>query len=239
MQSGATEAIGLISVIIPTFDREARMLGAALESVLAQDVGSLEVIVVDDGSAIPADRLLESHGYPVRFHHKPNGGMGSARNTGVALSRGHLLAFLDSDDLWEPDKLTRQLDAFQSDPGLEAVFGRAEQFYDSEVDDAFRLRHPIKERVVDAWLSSAMLIRRASFERIGAFDEDRSTATDTDWLLRAREAGLRAAMLPHIVYRRRIHTTNINITEPAGENRGRLVALKRSLDRRRASGNQA
>jgi glycosyltransferase involved in cell wall biosynthesis len=222
----------LVSVVIPTFNREPRMLGAAVESVLAQDVPALEVIVVDDGSAVSAAQVVEKYGEPVRFHEKQNGGIASARNAGVALCRGDLLAFLDSDDLWEPDKLPRQIEALRS-AGLEAVFGQAEQFYDAEVDDAFKRRHPIKDRIVDAWLCSAMLIRREAFDRVGVFDEDRSTSPDIDWLLRAREAGLRVAMVPHVVYRRRIHTTNHNVTESVEENRGRLLALKRSLDRRR------
>jgi glycosyltransferase involved in cell wall biosynthesis len=229
----------LISVVITTFNREPRMLGAAIESVLAQDAPSLEVIVVDDGSATSAAQVVETYGEPVRLHEKENGGIASARNAGVALSRGDLFAFLDSDDLWEPDKLARQVAALRSDPGLEAVFGQAEQFYDAEVDDAFKRRHPIKERILDAWLSSAMLIRREAFDRIGIFEEDRSISPEVDWFLRAKEAGLRVAMLPHVVYRRRIHTTNHNVIDSSEGNRARLLALKRSLDRRRADESRA
>jgi glycosyltransferase involved in cell wall biosynthesis len=210
------------------------MLGAAIESVLAQDVPSLEVIVIDDGSATSAAQFVESYGEAVRFQEKENGGIASARNAGLALCNGDLLAFLDSDDLWQPDKLARQVEALRSDPGLEAVFGRAEQFYDTEVDDAFKRRHPIKRRIVDAWLSSAMLIPREAFDRIGIFAEDRSVSPDVDWFLRATEAGLRVAMLPQVVYRRRIHTTNHNVTNSSAGTRARLHALKRSLDRRRA-----
>jgi glycosyltransferase involved in cell wall biosynthesis len=228
----------LVSVVIPTFNREPRMLGGAIESVLAQDVPSLEVIVVDDGSETSAGWVVERYGHPVRLHEQQNGGIGSARNAGTALSRGELLAFLDSDDLWEPDKLGRQVEALGSDSELEAVFGQAEQFYDAEVDDAFKLRHPIKNHIIDAWLSSAMLIRREAFDRIGIFDESGSISPDVDWFLRAKEAGLRMAMLPHIVYRRRLHTTNWNVTEPGAHSK-RLLALKRSLDRRRAEDSKA
>jgi glycosyltransferase involved in cell wall biosynthesis len=225
----------LISVVIPTFNRESRMLSAAVESVLAQDVPSLDVIVVDDGSETSAAQVVEGYGDPVRFHEKQNGGIGSARNAGIVLSRGDLLAFLDSDDIWEPDKLARQVEALRSDSELEAVFGQAEQFYDTEVDDAFKHRHPIKNLILDAWLSSAMLIRREAFDRVGLFAEDRSVSPDVDWFLRANEAGLRVAMLPHVVYRRRIHTTNWNVTESGGAHSRRLLALKLSLDRRRAA----
>jgi len=226
---------GLISVIVPTYDRDERMLLAAVESVLEQGVGPIDVIVVDDGSAAPAAPMLERFGDAVRTHRQRNGGIGSARNAGVAVSRGDLLAFLDSDDLWDPDKLARQREALVGDPGLEAVFGRAEQFYDDEVDERFKRRHPIKDPIVDAWLSSAMLIRREAFDRVGGFTEDRSFSPDLDWFLRAKEAGLHVGTLPHIVYRRRIHAANINVTDPAVENRARLLALKHSLDRRRAT----
>jgi glycosyltransferase involved in cell wall biosynthesis len=240
-QDNPTMQPNLISVIIPTYDRDERMLGAALESVVGQSVAPFEVIVVDDGSATSVAPIVERFGDAVRTHHQQNGGIGSARNAGVAVSRGDMLAFLDSDDLWEPEKLARQWEALVSDPGLEAVFGRAEQFYDVDVDEdeAFKRRHPIKDPVLDAWLSSAMLIRRESFDRVGPFDEDRFASPDVDWYLRAREADLRVAMLPQVVYRRRIHATNINVTGPTVENRARLVAIKRSLDRRRASEGQS
>ena len=227
---------GTISVIITTYDRDERMLVAAVESALSQEIEPLEVIVVDDGSAAPVMPTLAHFGCVVRVHRQPNRGIGSARNAGVAISRGDVLAFLDSDDLWEPNKLALQCQALATDLGLEAVFGRVEQFYDDAVDDAFERRHPIKDRVVDAWLSSAMLIRKRAFSRVGAFSEDRSSSPDIDWYMRARDAGLRVAMLPQIVYRRRLHATNLNVTDGVVENRARLVALKRSLDRRRAAG---
>ena len=223
----------LISVVIPTFDRPTEMLRQAIDSVLAQDVAPLEVIVVDDGSAIPAAPALAHYGDQVRHHRQDNAGTGAARNAGVRESRGELISFLDSDDYWMPDKLRGQLAMLERDPELEAVFGRAEQFHDATLDDEARRRHPIKDRVVDAWLTTAMLIRREALDRVGPFVEDERSGVDIDWILRAREAELRMEMLPEIVFRRRIHTTNISITEPGGANHGRLVALKRSLDRRR------
>jgi glycosyltransferase involved in cell wall biosynthesis len=225
----------LISVVIPTFDREPRMLAGAIDSVLAQKAGPLEVIVIDDGSSTPSAAVAEAYGPPVRYRYRPHGGCGSARNAGVALSSGSLLAFLDSDDLWEPDKLGRQLEMLESDPDLEAVFGLAEQFHDPELDEAFRERHPIKDTVIESWLSSAMLIHRESFDRIGAFSETQVGGVDIDWFLRARESDLRCTMLPQVVYRRRVHTTNLSVVDRAAATTGRLTALKRSLDRRRAA----
>ena len=225
----------LVSVVIPTWNRSERLLGAAIESVLAQTVPELELVVVDDGSDVAASPFVDTYGDPVRCHRQDNRGLGAARNAGVHEVTGEFLAFLDSDDVWAPDKLSSQLAALDADPDLEAVFGRAEQFYDEEVDDEYRRRHPIKDPLVDAYLSSAMLIRRTSFDRIGPYDEEHRNGADIDWFLRARENHLRTLMLPATVYHRRLHESNISITESTA-NQNRLLALKRSLDRRRASG---
>lgn len=224
-----------ISVVIPTYNRSERLLTEAIDSVLEQDPGPDEVIVVDDGSDPPSSWVADRFGDGVDYLHRPNGGIGAARNTGVARASGELLAFLDSDDVWEAHKLRLQLDVLAADPEVDAVFGRVEQFYDAEVDAAFRQRHPIKTEVIDAWLSSAMLIRRTAFDRVGPFTETLPTGVDMDWFLRARDLGLRMEMLADVVYRRRFHETNISITQPSGGNRGRLLALKQSLDRRRAA----
>ena len=87
---------------------------------------------------------------------------------------------------------------------------------------------------MDAYLSSAMLIRRVAFDRVGAFTETQQNGVDIDWFLRSREAELRTLMLPEIVFRRRLHTSNTSLTNP-NANRDRLLSLKRGLDRRRAA----
>jgi glycosyltransferase involved in cell wall biosynthesis len=228
-----TPTSNTVSVIIPSFNR-ADLVGEAIETVLIQQVPSLELIVIDDGSTDSTAEVVSSYGTDVHYHYQPNGGIAQARNAGVAASSGALLAFLDSDDLWTSTKLVTQLAVMEADEQLEAVFGHVEQFYAPEMDADFRLRHPIKRRVCPAFLSSAMLIRRAAFDRVGGFNSMLDRGLDIDWYLRARELDLRTHMLPDIVYRRRIHATNGGLTEAKEANRSRVLALKRSLDRRRA-----
>jgi glycosyltransferase involved in cell wall biosynthesis len=223
----------IVSVVIPAFNRE-RLVGEAIDSVLAQD-SPLELIVVDDGSTDGTAAVVQAYGDALRYHYQENRGISGARNAGVALANGAFLAFLDSDDVWTANKLPRQLAALEADPSLEAVFGHAEQFYDTSVDDAFRSRHPIKVQNVPATLSTAMLIRRESFDRVGPFDATVDFGVDVDWYLRAREVGLRTEILPDVVYRRRLHADNVGRTNGAEANLARLRALRRSLDRRRAA----
>ncbi len=96
-----------VSVIIPTYNRRA-MVREAVASVLAQREANFELIVVDDGSSDGTSGIL-AHIDDVILERIEHGGPAAARNRGVELARAPLIAFLDSDDLWAPDKLHRQL----------------------------------------------------------------------------------------------------------------------------------
>jgi len=111
-----------VSVIIPTFNRWP-MLAKAAASVMAQRMVDFELIIVDDGStdetAARLPGLAEALGAarrPIRILRTDNYGPAAARNRGVAAASAPLIAFLDSDDLWQPDKLQRQLDHMRQQP---------------------------------------------------------------------------------------------------------------------------
>ncbi len=101
-----------ISVVIPSYNCAA-YLPEALDSVLTQTRRPLEVIVVDDGSTDRTDRVVERYRDAVRYVGQRNAGEAAARNTGFELARGKWVAFLDADDVWKPEKLERQLEAFE------------------------------------------------------------------------------------------------------------------------------
>jgi len=106
----------LVSVIIPTFNREAE-LQRAIDSVIAQDYPELEIIVVDDASTRPTNLDLSRWARDLlRWIELPvNGGGATARNVGIEVARGELVAFLDSDDVWTSDKLIRQVRSYLAD----------------------------------------------------------------------------------------------------------------------------
>jgi len=95
-----------ISAVIPSYNR-ATTLARALDSVLAQALAPLEIIVVDDGSTDDTRSIVESYGQCVRYVHQANAGVASARNSGALAARGDWIAFLDSDDFWRPAHLAR------------------------------------------------------------------------------------------------------------------------------------
>lgn len=112
---------GLVSVIIPVYNR-ADLLRRALESVIAQTWPAVEVIVVDDGSAEDIGSATSAFGPKVRLVRQANAGVTAARNRGLGEARGEYIAFLDSDDSWDTDKLATQLAVFAARPELVLVW---------------------------------------------------------------------------------------------------------------------
>jgi len=179
----------LVSIVIPAYNR-AWCLAEAVDSVLAQDFRDFELIVVDDGSADDTPQLLERYGDAIRVLRRENRGVSAARNAGIAAARGGLIAFLDSDDLWLPGKLSRQVAFFTSHP--EALICQTEEVW---VRNGRRVnpgkRHlkrggMIFEPSLELCLvsPSAVMVRRELFERAGLFDESLPACEDYDLWLR-------------------------------------------------------
>jgi glycosyltransferase involved in cell wall biosynthesis len=129
-----------VSVVIPTYDRAAKVQGA-IESVLAQTFTDLEVIVVDDGSSDGTGQILTNvFGDRIRYFAQPNQGVSVARNRGVAEARSEWIAFLDSDDVWEKDKLEFQFKALeQFGPKCRACYTDTQLFNHPETRTLFQL----------------------------------------------------------------------------------------------------
>ncbi|HEX2191138.1 MAG TPA: glycosyltransferase family 2 protein [Longimicrobiaceae bacterium] len=104
-----------VTVVVPTYNR-AGWLPATVASVLQQTRPPDEVLVVDDGSSDDTEAVCRAFPAPVRYLRQTNAGVSAARNRGVREARGEWVAFLDSDDLWEPEKLEVQLAAHRAAP---------------------------------------------------------------------------------------------------------------------------
>ena len=117
-----------VSVIVPTFNRAA-MLREAVESVLAQGEDDLEVLIIDDGSTDSTREMVAATfgaDLRVRYHHQPNAGASTARNTGLDLSSGEYIAFLDSDDAWQPWHLRLQLAGLRRHPEVGFIWSNVD-----------------------------------------------------------------------------------------------------------------
>ncbi|MGD9333164.1 MAG: glycosyltransferase [Desulfobacterales bacterium] len=178
-----------VSVIIPTYNR-AWCLSEAIDSVLAQTFQDMELIVVDDGSTDDTDTILAGYGGQARLLRQTNQGVSAARNHGMRYARGDLLAFLDSDDLWHPDKLLRQAAFFDTHP--EAMICQNEEIW---MRRGVRVNPKRRHRKPSGWIfeaslalclvsPSAVMMRRGLLEDMGGFDESLPACEDYDLWLR-------------------------------------------------------
>ena len=222
-----------VSVVIPVYNCE-RYLGDAIRSAIAQTAPPDQIVVVDDGSTDASVQVARSFGPPVQCACQPHRGLSAALNRGIEHARGAFFAFLDADDLWVEDKLARQLDALDADASLDAVFGHVEQFASPELPPSERPRLDDALRVAPGNLAGALLIRADAFRRVGPFDPRWQIGNFIDWYLRAREAGIRDAMLEAVVLRRRLHADNLGTRERTSRSAYAQI-LKHALDRRRAA----
>jgi glycosyltransferase involved in cell wall biosynthesis len=179
-----------VSVIIPTFNR-ASTLCRAVSSVLFQTFKDYEIIVVDDGSEDDTPKRLSQFNNHINYiKHSKNLGVSSARNSGIRESRAPLVAFLDSDDYWLPEKLAAQVDFLKSQP--RAVACQTEEIWVRRGRRVNPMKKHLKPSgdVFEASLGrclvspSAVLLRRWVLSEVGLFDERLPACEDYDLWLR-------------------------------------------------------
>jgi glycosyltransferase involved in cell wall biosynthesis len=226
----------MISVIIPVFNGAA-FLGDAIRSVMAQNHRPLEIIVVDDGSTDATAEVAISFGDGIVYHRQENAGAPAARNQGMSISSGEIVAFLDADDLFVPGKFAQQLARFGKNPECSIVIGR--QVHESLADGQELVVARSGERSDGLSLQlGCALFRREAFEKVGVFNVALRHCDDWDWFLRAREMGVGIVIHREVVLRQRVHENNLTRQRDEGAKYQRM-AFKLSIDRRRANGGKA
>jgi glycosyltransferase involved in cell wall biosynthesis len=148
-QESLSEVAVKVSVIIPTYNR-AYIIADALESVFAQTFDNFEVIVIDDGSTDnTADVIKRFSDTRLRYIRKKNGGCGSAYNAGIRASGAEYISFLDSDDLWKPEKLGRDVSFLDQHPEVQGVFSDLEKIDSGTWTFSFMRKTPTFYRLVE------------------------------------------------------------------------------------------
>ncbi len=180
-----------VSVIIPTFNR-ARYISKSIDSVLNQTYKNFEVIVVDDGSTDNTENVIKKYGNQVQYCYKKNGGVASARNLGIKSAKGTYIAFLDSDDFWEKDKLRLQMELAGSEPDVGLVYSDIYIFNEHGIIETkkervknFHRGYVFKELFVKPFIPTCSVIaKKECFEDVGLFDEKFNGGEDGDMWLR-------------------------------------------------------
>jgi glycosyltransferase involved in cell wall biosynthesis len=219
-----------VSCLIPVYNGE-RYLQEALDSVCVQTTPVFEIVVVDDGSTDRTAEIVARQGDRVRYVYQEHAGEAAARNNAVEHARGAIIAFQDADDLWRPQKVERQLARLAARPDLDVCSAHLQNFWIPELQDeaAYYAGHMLSRPQGGYGHLYAMLIRRTLFDRVGRFDESLPLGVDTEWFIRATEAGARMELLPDVLVDRRFHTRNIS----RGLHPSLPEIIKQSMDRRR------
>jgi glycosyltransferase involved in cell wall biosynthesis len=184
-----------VSVIIPAY-HHAEFIGAAIDSVLAQTYRDFEIIVVNDGSPDDTEEVLRPYieGGQIRYFWQENQGAAAARNHGAKMAEGELLAFLDDDDQWLPDKLEWQVKVMENSDtvvvgGLNDGDRHLRQNESTRVDTYETLPTHVFFRGNPFGSPGQTLIRRTAFDAVGGFDQGIWGADDLDIWIRLSRLG--------------------------------------------------
>ncbi|RPD46895.1 glycosyltransferase [Hymenobacter sediminis] len=216
----------LVSVVIPCYNAE-KYIAATLQSVLQQTYPAVEVLVVDDGSKDASAKIVAdiARTQPqVRLHSKPNSGVADSRNVGISLAQGEYIAFLDADDLFEPENLARKVAYLEQHPHIGLVHS-AEERFQSETNQTVEVIQGKGGQVLPLLLEmsttvihspSSVVVRRSVLDEAGHFDTKLSTSADWEiWvrLARCTEFGY----LTETLVRYRIHGQQMHNNIPLME----------------------
>jgi glycosyltransferase involved in cell wall biosynthesis len=201
-----------VSVIIPAYNR-AQWIGASIQSVLDQTYTDYEIIVVDDGSTDDTAEVIRAFTDRVRYVYQENGGAAAARNRGMRESRGEYLAFLDSDDLFMPEKLQKQVEYLQHNPHIGMVYSAYSNIDGNNnelgIVSAQHTGHIYRQFLFHCNIqTSTIMIRRQVAKAVGEFDVYLRLPEDIDyWIRIARHYEIGAIDEP--LSRFRTHPGNI------------------------------
>ncbi len=180
-----------VSIIIPTYNR-AKLVTYAIESVLNQTYKNYEIIVVDDGSTDNTRELISKYGDKVKYFYKTNSGQGSARNFGIEKSVGEYIAFLDSDDLWLPERLKMGVVILEANKDVGLVYSNSYRLVDGKrmqrtyFDDYRPYNGFVFKQLFyqDFIPTTSVILRKQCFTKVGLFDGGLSPCEDYDMWLR-------------------------------------------------------
>jgi len=183
------EDFPLVSVIIPTYNR-GYCISESIDSVLNQEYRQIELIVVDDGSTDETRELVTKYPDLIYRRLEKNSGVSHARNLGIDLAQGELICFLDSDDLWEKNKLKVQVDWMQAHPDCKIAYSDEIWIRNGVRVNPMKKHRKFSGDIYQHCLAlcivspSSVILRSSLLREIGGFDENFPVCEDYDLWLR-------------------------------------------------------
>jgi len=206
-----------VSVVLPTFNGE-KYIRQAIDSVFTQSLPPNEIIVVDDGSTDGTEHIVRSYGSQVRYIYQKNKGVSGAYNAGIEVASGNYIAFLEHDDVWEPEKNACQVQCFEEDEQLGMVYSPALLLEEGKLSkrNVVNLDNGggvvtfadffTRNRVLNC---STVMLKKSVLDDVGGFLEDLPLSFDYDlWLRIAAKYKIICLSKPLATYR--IHSGNLS-----------------------------
>jgi glycosyltransferase involved in cell wall biosynthesis len=234
--------VGRVSVLIPLYNRASYIL-ETINSVLEQDYPDIELIVIDDGSTDGGDLLVEQFAERgelklLRHPGRINKGQAAALNLGLTVATGEFIAVLDSDDLYVPGKISKQVTFFKQNPNVGLVYGNGKGIdaagkviYDINYDNRIERSDP-NDLLLDCYflLPQNSLVRASVYQLAGNFDETLRSGQDHDMLIRLAEK-TKIAHQPIDSFRYRRHGDSISAKGTETRWRCGLIILEKAAQR--------
>ena len=221
-----------VSVVMPVYNAE-KYLAQAIQSILDQTYAVSEIICIDDKSTDETLAILESFGDAIRvIRNDKNIGAAATRNNGIISAQGEFLAFADADDVWDSQKLARQMDQFQADPNLDISFTMIQNFFSPELPESFKAKRTFPTGPIPGQITGTAVIKRSSFEKVGLLNPKYRMGDFIEWMMRANSLGLKKSMVNEVLYMRRVHETNTSAHNQQ-THASYLSVVKEALDRKR------
>lgn len=222
----------LVSIIIPAYNGE-KYLSEAIESVLAQDYLNYEIWLLDNASTDQTKQIGQSFS-KVNYIYSNKANTALARHQGVLLARGEYIAFLDQDDTWTSDKLTKQVEFLESNKQYGAVVCQQKIYLQPGTSKPAWLKQQFLETPQSGYLPSALMVRRDTFAITDNFDTAFSQASDVAWFFKAIHQGVLIGTIEEPLTHRRIHHDNAS-NQYAELHSEILSVIKSSLKFRRGA----
>jgi glycosyltransferase involved in cell wall biosynthesis len=207
-------------------------LAQAIESVCAQEYSCEELIIVDAGSTDNTREVVTV--YPkVRFFVREGMGLAEARNFGASQARGELIAFIDSDDIWLPNKLRLQVDYLRTHPEVQFVIGKFKYFLEPGCAVPPNFKKNLLEGSYVGYLPEILLVRKSFFEATSGFDAKYKIGNDTDWFVRAKDMYTPMGIIPEVLLHKRVHNSNTSVENVKFNNHEILMIFRESVKRQK------
>jgi glycosyltransferase involved in cell wall biosynthesis len=226
----------LVSVIMPIYNGE-RYLAASLASAEAQTYPHFEIVVINDGSTDACGEIAQTFPH-VRYWEQENQGIAAARNRAVSLARGELLAFLDDDDLWAPNKLELQVNYLKTHPEVSLVICNERLFFSDGFTSPIWLNHRLMQSDHPGLVPGTWLLKKDIFLAVGELNPRFRISDDVDWFLRFRDAGFQYGIVKETLLFKRLHGGNASFQVEMAVDEI-LTSFRESIHRRRLNGTRA